>query len=408
MALCRIFGGRCLDAVRGRAYGVTALPTSWSSAGVDCEGDGVGSRKLGQRTPEASVPGDAALDWDDVYRRYAPDLRRLIAARIPAGGAVDDVLQETFVRAFKSRHRFDPACPQWPWLATLAHRSCVKWWRTHRPAELLVDHESADGVGLALAPGSDDHLLRLDRSRAVAEALAQLTPRHRRVLYLHGAEDLPYDRLAEGEAISHKALKSLLGRARVHFRRHYVRLSEESAVALSLTRGVLVRLRSRLSGREATAWERVGSLAGAAFAAGIVGVLTVPGSVPLATAGAGGVVTVRPVGTAPTSTASSTATDGATATPSGVGTSREQVDRIARPPTQPGPRAADGTVQVPIGVATGRGITHGDDDSTMRLSVMVDHPIGLGTTSFGTEVRCDAGKLYTLECAVLRMLPPTD
>lgn len=367
----------------------------------------MGSRKLGRETPEASTPGDAAFDWDDFYRRHAPGLRRLITNRVAGAAAVEDVLQDTFIRAFRSRDRFDPTRPEWPWLATLAHRSCVRWWRTHDPSDLPVGDESDDTVGAALSPGSDDHLLQLEQARVVAAALAELAPRHRRVLYLHEAEDVSYESLAEGEAIGYKALKSLLCRARDHFRQHYIRLSEESAVALAFGRGVLARLRSRLSEREVVGWERVGSLAGMVFTVGIVGVLTVPGSAPPARAQADGIVAVRALDTVPASVVASpvpgqATADGRLGTP---GKRAAPADRTSSRGDAPMPGAAE---RAPIGVNTGGGLAHGPDSSSASVWVEVEKSVVGQKIRVGTEVRCDAGKVYTAECTVLRMLPPTD
>ena len=348
--------------------------------------------------------GVGPLDWDELYRRHAPDLRRLIARRVPSEAAVEDVLQETFVRAFRSLERFDPAKPVWPWLATLAHRSCVKWWRTHRAVEVPID--AVDAMPTAAPPGSDDHLQRFARSRAATTALSQLTPRHRRVLYLHAAEDVPYERIAEGEAISTKALKSLLNRARVHFREHYLRLLEESAGLLVLGRTALARLRARLSDREVVVWERLAPVAGTVLAAGVVGVLTVPNSTPPARADVTRIAATRSVDVPPPSATSAQATtrpaaDERTVSPTG------RLGSALSPPGRSTSMGTGDTGRTPVVVAAGGGIVPSGESPTAGIWVRVDDPLDYGTVEAGTTVRCNAGKVATLQCTVLGMLPPT-
>lgn len=339
-----------------------------------------------------------AFDWDDVYRRHAPDLRRLIARQVPSSAA-EDVLQETFVRAFRSRARFDPARDEWPWLATLAHRSCVKWWRTHRAAEVPMD-EAVDRMAPTAPPGSDEHLLRLEQSRATTTALTQLAPRQRRVLYRQAAEDVPYERIADDEAISPQALKSLLNRARVHFRQHYLRLLDESAGLLVLGRTALARLRARLSEREVVVWERLAPMAGTVLVAGVVGALTMPSGTAPARADTTRIAAVRSID-ATTSPTAPSATRTAAEERAVSGRQGREVGSI---PRDVPPRAdIDGPA---LGINTGGGLTNGPDTSAAAMWIEVDKTVVGQEVRFGTEVRCDAGKVFTLECTVLRLLPP--
>lgn len=351
--------------------------------------------------------GDALVDWDDLYRRYAADLRRLIATRLPSNASVEDVLQETFIRAYRSRHRFDPTQPEWPWLATLAHRSCVKWWRDHRPTATLFDRNVLDND--AAAPGSDEHLRRMDQSGAVLSALSLMEPRHRRLLYLREAEDFAYARLSDEEQVSYAALKSLLARARARFRSHYARFVEESAVAVASLRGVSSRLRDRLAGggNLGTGCERVGSLVGMAVVAGVMGVLSVTGSTPPAEAGA---ESVAGMGVHDNAVFMGIAIDDLpTGTTGATASTTENVEWPGRRSTSREPDTAAGGGILPVAIRTSGGLTHGPDAEMATLSLDVDAPVVGRTTVVRQEVRCNAGKVYTAECAAIRAVPaPSD
>lgn len=188
--------------------------------------------------PDAA-PGE--LDWAAVYARYRVDVRAFVRSRVPVAW-VDDTVQDTFVRAYRSRHRLDPARPVWPWLVTIAKRACIETCRRHR-AEVAFDGTLHSGA----AP-DDPHqeYERRQRAAAIAGALNALPPRHRRLLVRYEVDGKPYAVLAEEEAISGQALKSALCRARESFRTRYTALAEAEGLAgLPVVGGLLARLRDR-------------------------------------------------------------------------------------------------------------------------------------------------------------------
>lgn len=106
------------------------------------------------------------LDWDEVYRTQAPRLRGVIARRVEAG-AVEDVLQETFLRAYRSSDRFDASRPIEPWLTTIAvHAAADSRRRTAR--EPLV-RRIAD-VRVGHAPDVAEEYVANERGRLVRRA----------------------------------------------------------------------------------------------------------------------------------------------------------------------------------------------------------------------------------------------
>ena len=168
-----------------------------------------------QRTM-GTVARATSVDWDDLYREHAPFLRRLIERRVPRP-AVEDVLQDTFLRAYRSRHRLDLSRPVRPFLATLAIRSSIQWQRSQQAkGDLRADEHVTSSF-----PGSDDHLTGLLQTRGVFEALAGMSPRHRRLLYLHAVGGYGCDDMASADKLSPKAVRSALTRARTNFRSNY-------------------------------------------------------------------------------------------------------------------------------------------------------------------------------------------
>lgn len=220
----------------------------------------------------------AELDWDAIYRQCAPSLRRFIRTRVPEA-LVEDALQDTFVRAYRSRARFDAARPPLPWLLTIARRACFETVRV-LPPETPWASVGADGSRLA----DDPHQLFESRLRreSIVRALGDLSPRHRRLLLAWDVErDAAYPLLAEQEGISTKALKSALCRARSAFRARYAVLAERVGVAAGAALWP-ARLRARVQRAlvSGSPWAEasVGAFAAAVVSVAVVVLVPTPGA----------------------------------------------------------------------------------------------------------------------------------
>jgi RNA polymerase sigma-70 factor (ECF subfamily) len=129
--------------------------------------------------PEA--PGGPADDADaairQLYARHAPALRRYVERFGPDRASADDIVQETFIRAWRHLPQLSSAdFPVRPWLFRVARNLLIDADRAARSRPVTVPPQPAE-------EGRDD--TRLDRvldQQLVADALDQLSPAHRTVL----------------------------------------------------------------------------------------------------------------------------------------------------------------------------------------------------------------------------------
>ncbi len=123
--------------------------------------------------------GDRGEPLEELYDRYARRVFGLGLRLLDDPGLAEDLVQETFVRLWRSAHRFDPAKGSVrTFLFTLARRAAVDLWRRGR------GNSSPLGPGPEQAAGEDafeELLLGLD----VRAALDELSVKHREVLELH-------------------------------------------------------------------------------------------------------------------------------------------------------------------------------------------------------------------------------
>ncbi len=150
----------------------------------------------------ASAARDDETAFAALVARWAPRLHRFLVVGGSDRTDADDLVQETFIRAWQARTRYDPARPLSTWLFTIAVRLAANQRARQRP---LPWREGLDPPAAEL-PGESGGIW--DRARAVLE------PRDFRLLWLHYGEDEPIDGLADVLGISANAAKVALHRAR--------------------------------------------------------------------------------------------------------------------------------------------------------------------------------------------------
>jgi RNA polymerase sigma-70 factor, ECF subfamily len=129
--------------------------------------------------PEA--PGGPADDADaairQLYARHAPALRRYVERFGPDRASADDIVQETFIRAWRHLPQLSSAgFPVRPWLFRVARNLLIDADRAARSRPVTVPPQPAE-------EGRDDTGLdRVLDQQLVADALDQLSPAHRTVL----------------------------------------------------------------------------------------------------------------------------------------------------------------------------------------------------------------------------------
>lgn len=144
--------------------------------------------------------GSSAAFGTLVYRYHARVFAFLLTLTRHRQDA-EDLTQETFVRAWKKFHRYDPAQPLLPWLFTLARRQSIAALRRARPLPPDLPQPEASP--------SDDAALWLWEV-----AKRELTSDAYSAVWLHYREDLPVKKVAEILGKREGAVKVLLHRAR--------------------------------------------------------------------------------------------------------------------------------------------------------------------------------------------------
>jgi RNA polymerase sigma-70 factor (ECF subfamily) len=193
---------------------------------------------------ERCQAGDRSA-FDDLYLRYQQRLHRFCMQRLGEPNDAEDVVQETFARAWRALPRFAGERRFYPWLTVIAGNLCVDTLR-RRSRQTPVEESRLQAADIGTYE-TEDAILREVDSKLVTAAFEQLSERHRRVLQLREGSDWSYRQIAEYEGVGITAVETLLWRARQALRREFMLLDSQRGKLGSLV-GFMALLRVRVLG----------------------------------------------------------------------------------------------------------------------------------------------------------------
>jgi len=156
-----------------------------------------------------ALNGDAE-SFEALIRTYSRTLFAVAFAVLQDAGEAEDVVQETFVRAWKKRSWMrDPA--KFPaWLTTVARNRACDVLRRRRTVPLDAD---APEIADTQAQRPDEHSAGEAMQANVHTALARLPEQHRTALTLRYLEGMDYTGIEQTMGLTNGALRGILGRA---------------------------------------------------------------------------------------------------------------------------------------------------------------------------------------------------
>ena len=176
-------------------------------------------------TAAAGEPGDRVLAvrarggdraaFAVLVQRYQRRLFALGLRYFRNDADADDLVQETFLRAWRALDRFDETRPFAPWLFRIG----VHWaltqleTRKRRSPEELTDDLRWHG------PSPEEHTEMSRTRREVNRAVGELPEEQRVILHLRVVEGMSYREIAETLEVPVGTVMSRLGRARETLRR---------------------------------------------------------------------------------------------------------------------------------------------------------------------------------------------
>ena len=169
--------------------------------------------------------GDDALGHLDALYATA---RRL--TRNPA--EAEDLVQETYVKAFRNRRRFEAGTNLRAWLFTILHNTFLNDVRKKKGSPVQIDDDAAARAAdrrPAPGPSAEEALVAKATAEEVDGALESLPEAFRSAVWLRDVQDLPYAEIAKVLDVPIGTVMSRIARGR---RLLHDRLAENRRTAI--------------------------------------------------------------------------------------------------------------------------------------------------------------------------------
>jgi RNA polymerase sigma-70 factor (ECF subfamily) len=135
--------------------------------------------------------------------------------------AAEDLAQEVFLRAYRSRSSYEASAKFTTWLYRIATNLAINHARDtrHERPETTVSLDEPDeetGTTLDIADKSlsaEENIVRRERLMAIRQKVQALPERQRMAVVMHKYQQMDYKQIAEVLKLSESATKSLLFRA---------------------------------------------------------------------------------------------------------------------------------------------------------------------------------------------------
>lgn len=148
-----------------------------------------------------------------LLREHDPAMRALAYRMMGSASAMDDVLQDAYVKAFKSISGFRQESSFSTWLYAIVYRTSL---------DAIRKRERRRETGLHLVTEQPSTVARAEERiteiSSLESALAELSPEQRAVLLLVDANGLTYDEAATALDVNPGTIASRLNRARTAVR----------------------------------------------------------------------------------------------------------------------------------------------------------------------------------------------
>jgi RNA polymerase sigma-70 factor (ECF subfamily) len=194
---------------------------------------------------EIYSPAEEEAAFAEIYRAHHQKLLRYCQYRLRDRHEAEDVMQEAFVRAWRSMPTSAYDRNFYPWLRVVAGNLCTDTLRKRSRSEPVADIEPG------VVDGGMDRISEEEDRALVRQAMARLNDRHREALMMREDEGLTYDQIAARTGATSGTVESLLWRARQALKREFVVIAGREGCMAVVPALVAVAARMRAASRRA-------------------------------------------------------------------------------------------------------------------------------------------------------------
>jgi len=169
----------------------------------------------------AGKNGDVTA-FSQLYALYGKKILNYIFRLTGSREEAEDLMQDTFVLAFRNLHSLKENAKFQSWLFRIAQNNVFQKYRGKMPQIESIDAEGSENPVVAeLASGSkgpEETILSDELERVVQRVISELPEKYRQVFVLSAIQKLSYQEISEIVGRSLASVKSDIHRARVEVR----------------------------------------------------------------------------------------------------------------------------------------------------------------------------------------------
>lgn len=198
-------GAAVAECERGRRHGgVVERPVNSSSQSVSASDQPEpSSEQLAEKTQNG-----CRESFEVLVTRHGPRIFNFLWQLTRNPHDAEDLTQETFLKAFRNIHRYNPSCSFTTWLFVIAKRTGVSHFRSARPTEELPEEGGTDVANPSTV------LQEKEEKSSLWQLARRLKPNQHEVLWLRYGEGFSIAETARIMNTNQIRVKVLLHRAR--------------------------------------------------------------------------------------------------------------------------------------------------------------------------------------------------
>ena len=176
-----------------------------------------------------SLAGDRRA-FEKLYQKHRNQIYGTLAQRISDRDTVDDLMQNTFLRAYRSLHTFKGDAAFATWLTQIALNVYRSHLRSQRVRQNWVsqteDPEAMHNAVRNLNPSDSPDQVVQDRERTelVRKSIQRLPERYRKAMWLRYVMDWSYEEITQALHVPLGTVKTWLCRARRQLKNEFRKL----------------------------------------------------------------------------------------------------------------------------------------------------------------------------------------
>jgi RNA polymerase sigma-70 factor (ECF subfamily) len=166
--------------------------------------------------------------FESLYQQFKTSIWRRLTSLVGEKEVVNDLFQETFLRAWNGLPGTSSDLQFGPWLRRIAANAAIDYLRHNAKIEIfpLADADQEESQSLFLQVAGPE--ASVSERECIEQALAAMLPRYRICVLLQDQWGFSQREIAQLLSITEKCVSSYISRGRVQLRQIYKRLSGDA------------------------------------------------------------------------------------------------------------------------------------------------------------------------------------